>query len=304
MQVRRRCSGRPLSLLCNIGFPPGWLLRSAYGLSPSKIAPADLIVSAGAETLGASIAISRLTGAPNIFYGTLRSYSQEALRLVLTSYPSHANRPRHVMVLKPSALSLEALACRPDRLLPGAVPHTLGLLIGGDSGECWFAAEDWAKLMDFIEHSHRALGVRWVISNSRRTPACVSDDIATRAAVGTAAIAAFIDVRRAGHGTLRGVLEQAQAIVCTDDSSTMISECISAGLAVVGVRPRRTVLKPGEQGYRSYLSDNGWYRSVAISDLAPGRLLDELARIRPLTEDPLDQLAGVVRENLPELFAA
>src|SRR5690554_726398 len=62
MRVQRRCSGRLLALLTNAGVRADWLLRLAYGLSPSKVPPADFIVSAGAETLGASIAIARLTG--------------------------------------------------------------------------------------------------------------------------------------------------------------------------------------------------------------------------------------------------
>lgn len=304
MRVHRRWSGRPLALMSNAGFPASFLLRSAYGLSPSTIPPADFVVSAGAETIAASIAISRLTGAPNIFCGTLRSYDPEGLRLVLTSYASHASRPRHIKVLKPSALSRNVLTRCPNRLPAGAVPHTLGLLLGGDSGECRFEAEDWTKLLDCVELSHRVLGTRWLISNSRRTPQAVSDALAARVATGWEATAKFIDVRNTGPGTLGRVLERAQAIVCTDDSSTMISECISAGLAVIGVRPRRVAFTRDEQGYRRYLLDNAWYRSLAILELTPDRLLNEISLVQPLTENPLDWLAGIMRERLPELFGS
>ncbi len=304
LHVQRRWSGRLLAILSNAGVPARWLLRSAYGLDPAKLQRADWIVSAGAETLAASIAITRLTGAPNVHYGSLRRYRPDGFRLVLTSYASQAKLPRHVMLLKPSGLALSGARVAAGKLLPGAIPQTLGLLIGGPSGECRFTDGDWQRLLAFIDEAHAAYGTRWVISNSRRTPAGVSDAIAARAAAGTDAIAGFIDGRATGPGTLGQVLASSAAIVCTDDSSSMISECVSAGFAVVGVRPSHASFTPDEQDYRRYLIDNLWYRALPIAALTPERLVSELARIRPLTEDPLDKLAGVLRDRIPELFGA
>ena len=304
LQVRRRWSGRLLALLSNARFPPASLLRLAYGISPSQVPPADFIVSAGAETLPANIAIARLTGSPNIFCGSLRRFHPEGLGLVVTSYPSHAGRPRHVMVLKPCALNRDLLGCHPDRLAIGAVPRTMGLLLGGNSKGCRFEPGDWGQLLDFIEQAHQEMGIRWVVSNSRRTPQAVSDAVAARVAAGCDAIAAYVDVCTTGPDTIGEVLKASQAIVCTDDSSTMISECISAGLAVIGVRPRRASFTPDEQSYRHYLLENGWYRSIPVSALTPHTLLDEIARVRPIAEDPLNHLAGILRSRLPELFGA
>lgn len=41
---------------------------------------------------------------------------------------------------------------------------------------------------------------------------------------------------------------------------------------------------------------------MPIADLTPQTLLDELAHIRPLTEDTLEKLAAILCEHLPELF--
>jgi len=303
MRIRRRWSGRLLALLSNAHFPADWLLRSAYGISPSTLPRVDFIVSAGAETLAASIFIARLTGAPNIYYGSLRRYSPEGVRLVLTSYASQCHLPHHVMVLKPSALTRNRPGSA-QRLKPGITPECLGLLIGGDSGECRFDVADWQHLLSLMGQCHKTYGIRWVVSNSRRTPSEVSDSLANLTRSGSGPISDFIDVRVEGSGTLGRLLEQVQAVVCTDDSSSMISECISAGFAVVGARPRRAVFHPDERGYRKYLFDNGWYRSIAIRDLSPDTLLAELRLIKPMTEDPLDRLASILRNQLPELFAA
>jgi len=299
--VRRRWSGSVLAAFTNAHFPADWLLRVGYGLSAAQIPHVDFVVSAGAETLAANIAVARLTGAPNIFCGTLRRYKPDGLRLVLTSYASHAQRPRHVMVLKPSALNREALGRRFNGVSLEAPLRELGLLIGGDSRECQYQVGEWQRLLDLVERAHQTLGVRWHISNSRRTPASVSDLVAQHAAH-SSGIASFVDVRVAGHGTLDRVLGRVHAVLCTDDSSTMISECVSAGIPVLGARPILARFTPVEQGYRQYLADNGWYRSVPIADLTPQTLLDELAHIRPLTEDTLEKLAAILCEHLPELF--
>ena len=302
MTVHRRCSGRLAAWLSDLGFPPQALLRLIYGLAPSQVPSADVIVSAGAETLPASAAIARLNGVPNVFCGSLRHFHPDSFRLVLTSYPSHADRPRHVMVLKPSALSRKELARSAALLSAGAVPQVMALLLGGNSRECQFQAEDWSKLLDLTEHAYQALGIRWVVSNSPRTPENVSDFFAAHSAAGSEAIITFVDVRVTGPGTIGQVLEPAEAVVCTDDSSSMVSECISAGRPVIGVQPQRVRFTPEEQGYRQYLIQNGWYRTIPISVLTPDVLLDEIARIRPLGEDPLDRLASILQEHLPELF--
>lgn len=300
--MHRRCSGRVLAALSNVRLAPASLLRLAYGLSSSQIPPADLVVSAGAETLAASVAIAQMTGAPNIYCGSLRGFRPEGFRLVLTSYPSHVHRPRHVLVLKPSPLSRGMHPVFLDRLTAGAVPRTMGLLLGGNSGECRFEAEDWGQLLEFVDRLHQSLGIRWMISNSRRTPENVSDLVAARVAERSEAIARYVDVRTTGPGTLGRVLENVEAVICTDDSSSMISECISAGRPVIGVQPRQARFTPDEQGYRKHLVENGWYRSLPIAALTTEILLDEIARIRPLAEDPLDRLAIILRERLPELF--
>ncbi len=63
-------------------------------------------------------------------------------------------------------------------------------------------------------------------------------------------VARFIDYRTAGPGTLPEVFGKAEVIVCTEDSSTMISEAVSARLPVVGVAPKAHRFTDEEQIYR------------------------------------------------------
>ncbi len=82
----------------------------------------------------------------------------------------------------------------------------------------------------------------------------------------------------------------------------MISRMRLSGVCRGGVRPRRAAFPADERDTASFLIDEGWYRSLAIAELTPENLLDELARIEPLATDPLDRLAGILRQHLPELF--
>jgi mitochondrial fission protein ELM1 len=303
-EVRRGAwPGTVLAAYVNAGLSPQWLLRTVYGVDGRALPQAHLIVSAGGETLAANVAAARLLGAPNIFYGSLRGFHPESFALVLTSYAEAAHRPRHVMALKPSSIDPATLPVRSAAQLgAGRPPRRAGLLIGGEAGGFSYTDQDWSRLVGFLGDTHRAWGTRWIVSNSRRTPGTVSESIASLAATGDSPIVEFIDVRTAGAGTLRRVFERAEAVVCTDDSSTMVSEAISALLPAVGVTPWRHAFTEEERGYRAYLAANGWYRSLPMADLTPERFLAVLADIRPLTENPLDRLAAILKERLPGLF--
>ena len=71
----------------------------------------------------------------------------------------------------------------------------------------------------------------------------VGDALAVMAAEPDSPIAELIDFRTAGPGTLPRIFARAEAILCTEDSSTMLSEAVCARLPVVGVSPRTAWLQ-------------------------------------------------------------
>ena len=196
LSVRRgRWPGAVLAGFVNAGIAPSLVLSRVYGVSPRAIPEADLVVSAGAETLAANAAVARLRGVPNIFYGSLRYFSHRHFSLVLTSYQRQVRHHNQVMVLKPSAVTaaaspLDDLACnravglsQSGRFSAG---QTVALLVGGDGGGASYGREDWFRLEEFIAAARRDLGVRWQVTNSRRTPDDVSDRLAAMTEAGGA----------------------------------------------------------------------------------------------------------------------
>lgn len=227
--------------------PPaaGPILGLGYGIRADRLPAADLVVSAGGETMAANIVAARHLGAANIFCGSLRGLAPELFSLVVTSYARFADAPRHIVALKPSAMDPDALN-RPKtvpRFGAAQPPERAGLLIGGDSGLFKYRDEEWRALLAFLPQLSASWGTRWLVSTSRRTAPWVADAVAELAR-DPAVVEDFIDFRTAGPGTLPRLFGRADIVLCTEDSSTMISEAVSARLPVVGVAPERHAFKP------------------------------------------------------------
>ncbi|MCA9269497.1 MAG: mitochondrial fission ELM1 family protein, partial [Planctomycetales bacterium] len=214
-----------------------------------------------------------------------------------------ANR---LMWLKPSKLD-PAVFLQAPPLSPATsratAPRNLGLIVGGDSGTVHYDQDDWDRLIEFLKACRQTWGARWIVANAPRTPDAVSDRLAALAGKPDGAIANFIDVRSAGPGTLGILLGGSQAVVCTADSSSMLSETVWMQRPVVAVAPRDFALPDNETAYRTWLESNGWSRQMPIADLTPESLSAALASVVPLASNPLDQLAAELQKRLPALFA-
>ena len=239
---------------------------------------------------------------PNVFCGSLlRGLGAENFSLVISSYDRDAGSPRHMVLLKPSAIDPDALG-RPatvPRYGPDHRPKLAGLLIGGNAGPFRYRAAEWDRLLEFAKRLSKAWGTRWLVSTSRRTPDHVADKVA-ELAKDESVIARFIDYRTAGPGTLPEVFGKAEMIVCTEDSSTMVSEAVSARLPVVGVAPEAHRFTDEESAYRDFLVRNNWCRVLPIASLTPESFAAALSEIEPIKENPIDALAAKLKERLPQ----
>ncbi len=293
---------RALSFAVNAGLAPEKILQRVYRVDPD-VPPTDLVVSAGGNTLAANIAAARLTGAPNIFYGSLRRYRAEDFSLVMTSYPNRARLPRHLMTLKPSAMDPDVMSgAQIEANNSLQLPPTLGLIVGGDSGTVSYAPEDWEQLFSFMEQINRTHGTRFVVSNAPRTPDSVSDCFAGLVARTEGPVKQFLDFRNTGPGSLPELLEQVNVVLVTADSSTMLSESVWARRKTIAITPGHFSLPDEELGYRAWLEENAWVSGVEISQLSEYVLEDAISMITSLQHNPLNQLADQIAERLPQLF--
>jgi mitochondrial fission protein ELM1 len=205
------------------------------------------------------------------------------------------------MTLKPNPVDPDTIVGR-ERKGGKDAPATIGLLVGGNTGTIRYDAQDWDRLVDFMRAQNTALGSRWLVSNSRRTPAEASDRLARLVAEPGSPVADFIDVRAPVPKPLSDLFANSEAIVATVDSSSMVSEAVWARKPVIVVAPASSRLPDHEQEYRDYLAANGWVRSMEIGSLTPERLSAALGEITPLTDNPLDRLAKLLSDKLPAVF--
>jgi hypothetical protein len=300
-QVRRgRWPGPVLGLATNRSVAPEFILSRVYGLDPAVLGTPRLIVSAGAETLAANIAAARITGARNVFYGSLRNFRPEHFALALTSYAEDAREANQRMMLKPNRLDPDQI--NGPSVPAGRAPARAALLIGGDAGTIAYSEADWDRLIDFVSMAARELGVRWVVSTSRRTPDAVADRFAGMVRRPEAGIETFIDVRTPGAPGMDTIFAVADAVVATADSSSMISEAVWARRPVLAVSPTAFRLDAKEQAYRRYLADNGWSRTLAIALLSPATFVAALGQIRVYAGNAQEDLAALLATTVPDVF--
>lgn len=298
---RRFMPGRVAAGLLAAGLPPRTVLHLAHGLDDRRVSRADVIVSAGAETMPANVALARLWGVPNVFYGSLRAFRPSWFGLVLTSYATQVRDPHPVMTLKPSRLDPDSLPAL-DRKRGVHPPRRAGLLIGGDGGGTRFTRTDWDALLHVLTATHEAWGTRWIVANSRRTPGEVGDRLAKAASEGPA-IERFIDVRSAGTGTLSDLLGASEIVAVTADSSSMLSEAVWSRRPVLALAPLANEMTPMEAAYRAWLEGAGRCRTLAIATATPALLLSVIGEIEPLPTNPQDDLAALLAEWLPAVCA-
>jgi len=306
IRIRRRwlAPGRLLRLLIQADkINAGLILKLGYGLDATSLKNVDLVISAGGQTLPANVAAARLLGAGNIFVGSLRGLESNNFSLIISSYERHVQRPRHFVTLKPSAFDPDMLG-RPE--LAGVFgadhpPKLAGLLVGGDSGLFKYTDDEWLALFAFAREVSHAWGTRWLVSTSRRTPPAIAQaafDLAKDSQV----VADFIDYKMAGPGSLNRIFSRVDMVVCSEDSSTMISEAVWARLPVVGVSPANHSFKPEEAEYRQMMTGNNWCRFMPIAGLNVETFGRALGEIESLKENPLERLAAELKMRLPDLF--
>jgi mitochondrial fission protein ELM1 len=261
------------------------LLRLVWGIRQASITPPDLIISTGADTLAPNALLARHFGCRNIFIGTIRDISPESFSAVLSARPEFLGRERHFIVLSPSGVDPDALGeaapiGSPERLWG----RTLALLVGGPAPGYSFSDGDWEVVKSLLQAGLEA-GAHWFVTTSRRTPDAVADRLAMTAAALSGKVQ-FIDYRQAKAGSI-DPLFNADAILVTEDSNTMISEAVAARRPVVVLRPERLASEMSSLGL---LRDQRRVGVVPMREATIERVVEAVLSCRPLEENPMETL--------------
>lgn len=297
LDVRPRpvLKGTLLRLAVRAHLPAGILLRLATGLAPADLGRPDLVVSAGSDTLAANVLARRLTGAANLFIGTIRNLPETDFSAVLTTFPSQGRRPRHVLAAKPTAIDADRLPVpRPFRTAGDLAGAVLGVLVGGPTPSHRWRDADWTALAALLAAVATGTGARLRITTSRRTPAAAVAALRPLAATGVAEILA---VYGEAPAVPLDTFFAADALLVTDDSATMVFEAVAARRPVVTLAPADRRPTKDDEAFE-HLAVEGLIRRLAVVAATPQSLADAIGAARPLATHAAEPLLAALAPTL------
>lgn len=282
---------------------PATLLDVGYGMSLAKVPKARLIVADQPDVLGAAIAISRAHDAKTIVFGPIGPYRPESFNLILSAHTDATTSLREVRSLKPSPLDPATLPRISKK--PGTSGiSSAGLIVGAGSQEAPMSRNDWGRIAHFLAACHETYGTRWHVITSPETPADAEAVFARLVADPQSPIERFRPRAANDEAQMREVFAASEAIACTADMSSAISDAVWCQRPVIILEPARVALDAAEINYRRYLETNGHVRTREIAVLTPKSFMTPLETLTPLNTNPLDDIAGVIRQTFGEsLFA-
>lgn len=222
-----------------------WLLPRCTGLATEPTRVPDLIISSGGKSAFASLVLKRRFGCRNLFVGVPDPFPDTWFDLILSPVQRPFRVPALVTGLIPNRMTPAAVARAGagywrDGLPPGPC---WALLIGSDSKSHHYSAADWQGLVDGINALSQALGVRWLITTSRRTPAAVEQLL--EQGVPAQHRVELVLYNREPKRVMQPFLAAAERVLVSQDSLTMASEALCSGRPVTLLAPQELQVEAG-----------------------------------------------------------
>lgn len=270
------------------------LMRLTYMFFPLPKRKFDLIISAGGQTAAANMLLSRIYKAPNIFCGSHRNAKPKNFAQVLIPYSHMEGTLNHSVLLKPSPVDPDKMRA-PLSLTNDNEPKKLtgAILLGASTSEYSYTFEDWTQILDITRMGEATGLVEWVATSSPRTPDQIGDLFAERA-LSDSALKEFVDFRTTGPGSIGRLVEAADFIIATEDSSSMVIEAICARRPTIAIAPKSKSPKEVEEKMLDELVGKKWLARLDIDENLNTHITAALSDLQPMEENHLDALAGVV----------
>lgn len=278
--------------LCRFGIVLPRVFLSFYRCKLPQGSPQQ-IVSFGGKVVTLNVALASLYGCDNILIGN-RYGLPDSLFSVLVNAKDEG-LPNQVATRVPFSCSGQGDPAddtqRLTHLQRSSRPLWL-LLLGGEGSGFFYNDQDWQQLKAAMIDLAEKHDIRWLVSNSRRTPS------AGTALLSDPQVLDYChDVIRfqTGGSGLGSFLHSAERIFVTADSLSMVTEAVAqnAALPVVGLKPQRVDGKGGVhlQTLQHYQSCN-WLEMRDIASLA------EFQPARPEILATYDQVLDAVMNQV------
>jgi len=189
----------------------------------------DLIVSTGGNTSNLNAWLSLAYGAKNILNGALRGLHEE-LFTCITTVIDLGYKNQIILDVAPNTITQEILKKEADAFL--SLHHLdknetyYTLLVGGDGSGYKYDIDFYSYLIGYIKKISEEKNVKWLATTSRRTPLEIEQKLKKEL---DRHCAYFVEYHKQAEKVLLPYLGLSETVFVTEDSSSMISEAISAG---------------------------------------------------------------------------
>lgn len=239
----RRPLSRRLHRITAAFMPARRWIAGNVEISGTLPASADIVVSTGPSTAAANIAIARALGAKNIYCGFPKR-PQFGVTALLTPVPSGAR----CAILAPRPTDIDAARLRPPVPVREPGPHTIAVMMGGESKHYAYTERDMLTLARALR-SILESEPEWTLIayDSRRTAHALFDAFA--GALGTMdGRVRYVRYAQAGLASNAEAFET-DLILVTADSLSMVTE------AVASARPTLVIAADAYTGPRRDLNE-------------------------------------------------
>ena len=212
------------------------LFRTNHGFEERP----DVIVSRLPSSEHAAVALKTWFGVPAILVGHARLLKDSDFDAVITTNEGRVSSNEIVLETVPTQLTLQnGNTSDPSFNEKEALDVNAPVwcfLVGGGNAAYPYTDRDYRAWVTFMEQAHQVLGIRWLISTSRRTSS-FAEQFLRHSLEGTPQLLDATWWHSGSRKTLRAYIDRAKLCLVTAESESMLSDCISFLKPVVGVRP-------------------------------------------------------------------
>lgn len=239
------------------------LLPLAYRRKRPFPSRPDLLISFGGDVLALNIALSEYWGIPNIVIGNRYHIPKERISAHLTLQGEEGNPRAIASTIVLNRVQVEHCRREAEKAFAGVNTRLWTLLIGGTGSGYQYTTSDWHQLAEAAEAIAKRYGIRWLISNSRRSGIEVGKILLSH--LSPKHCQQFVDVNDDQGPNIKALLGRGERIFCTEDSLSMVSEAVSMNKPVISLRPEQAQATPTHGAALAHLQQMGLLQSWDIA---------------------------------------
>lgn len=261
--------------------------------------PQSMVISCGGQTLYLNIYLARQLNAANFFLGSLRGVKPENFSAIISGLFIDGVKNLIELELSPGLFNKsEALAAGKElrERLPKPTQKLWALLIGGDGAGYRYQDDDIVKLKQFLLESANKYKIQWLLTTSRRTAMAHERQLHEFALQHPNLFAYSVFYHHTPEKVVMPFLGAADAVFATEDSSSMLSEAMTAAKPLFTLRPRSSA---ANDNYHRFLR-----KHQQKNRMHPLALDTALQQLDAYDWDSFEQLDESVEERLAERIVA